>query len=29
MRHDEKRRREEIMEMLMKSDAYALPPGQR
>jgi demethoxyubiquinone hydroxylase (CLK1/Coq7/Cat5 family) len=28
MREEEKRHREEIMDMLMKSDAYALPPPQ-
>ncbi len=28
MREDEKRHREEIMDMLMKSDPYALPPAQ-
>ncbi len=28
MREEEKRHREEIMDMLMKSDAYALPPAQ-
>jgi rubrerythrin len=27
-REEEKRHREEIMDMLMKSDAYALPPAQ-
>ncbi len=29
MREEEKRHREEITDMLMKSDAYALPPEQR
>jgi rubrerythrin len=29
MREDEKLHREQIMDMLMKSDAYALPPEQR
>ncbi len=29
MREEEKRHREEILDMLMESDLYALPPEQR